>query len=143
MSKKNSTLKNNIGPVVRADGQHTTTSPQEMADILQTQYVKAWSTPSANIHTTEETPVQDKDTLQDKEIRKEDIENAIDNMKTSASSGPNGIGTYILNECKKTISIPLLTLWRKSLDTGEIPEIFKFANVTPIHKGGSKKEPKN
>ena len=28
-------------------------------------------------------------------------------------------------------------MWRKSLDTGEIPLILKTANIVPVHKGGS------
>ena len=34
-------------------------------------------------------------------------------------------------------------MWRKSLDTGEIPLILKTANVVPVHKGGSCGIPKN
>ena len=32
-------------------------------------------------------------------------------------------------------------LLRKSLDEGKIPEIYKLAYVTPIHKGGSRQKP--
>ena len=32
-------------------------------------------------------------------------------------------------------------LLRKSIDEGKIPEIFKMAYITPIHKGGSKQKP--
>ncbi|CAL4059604.1 unnamed protein product [Meganyctiphanes norvegica] len=32
-------------------------------------------------------------------------------------------------------------MMRKSLDEGKIPDIFKLAYVTPIHKGGSKLKP--
>ena len=34
-------------------------------------------------------------------------------------------------------------MWRKSLDTGEIPGILKTAHVIPVHKGGSHGIPKN
>merc|ERR1712175_60266 len=36
---------------------------------------------------------------------------------------------------------PLALLLRKSIDEGKIPEIFKMAYVTPIHKGGSRQKP--
>merc|ERR1711972_584068 len=39
------------------------------------------------------------------------------------------------------ISKPLALLLRKSIDEGKIPEIFKMAYVTPIHKGGSRQKP--
>ena len=45
-AKKKTTISNSIGPLITTDGQSLTTSPQEMANILQSQYVKAWSVPS-------------------------------------------------------------------------------------------------
>ena len=42
---------------------------------------------------------------------------------------------------KNSIKIPLKIILRKSLDEGKIPDIFKLAYVTPIHKGGSKLKP--
>lgn len=38
---------------------------------------------------------------------------------------------------------PLQVLFRKSLDTGELPEAWKTANVTPIFKKGTKGDPAN
>ena len=39
---------------------------------------------------------------------------------------------------------PFLTLlFKKSLDEGSVPEIWKCANVTPIFKAGSKHKPEN
>ena len=34
-------------------------------------------------------------------------------------------------------------IWRRSLDTGEIPQLLKTANIVPIHKGGSMGGPGN
>ena len=34
-------------------------------------------------------------------------------------------------------------LWRKSIDTGVIPEVLKISNITPIYNGGSRQIPKN
>lgn len=70
------------------------------------------------------------------------MEAVIEEMKTSASPGPDGIGTNI-NRMQRYISTPLQILWRKSLDTGEILEILNVANITSIFIRGSKKEPKN
>ena len=32
---------------------------------------------------------------------------------------------------------------RKSIDEGKLPEVFKMAHITPIHKGSSRKKPGN
>ena len=45
--------------------------------------------------------------------------------------------------CKHSLAKPLYLIWRRSLDTGEIPSVLKRANIVPIHKGGSRGEPAN
>lgn len=45
--------------------------------------------------------------------------------------------------CKEELAVPLNILWRKSLDTGIIPDDLKTANVIPIYKGGNRDIPKN
>ena len=51
---------------------------------------------------------------------------------------------YSLKTCEAIIK-PLMIILRKSIDKGEIPQIYKLAHVTPIHKGGkkSKLKPEN
>ena len=44
---------------------------------------------------------------------------------------------------KEYIKLPLKIMLRKSIDEGKIPEVFKLAYVTPLHKGGSKMNPAN
>ena len=77
------------------------------------------------------------------EIEEKDIEDAIDELDENSSAGPDGLPAIFLKKTKKAISKPLAILLRKSLDEGKIPEIFKLAYVTPIHKGGSKQQAEN
>merc|ERR1711874_705255 len=51
--------------------------------------------------------------------------------------------SIILKKCREYLAEPIYLIWRISLDSSEIPEIYKTANVAPIHKGGSKGEAKN
>ena len=41
------------------------------------------------------------------------------------------------------MSLALEIIFQKSLDTGEIPQIFKTAFIIPIHKGDSRALPQN
>ena len=77
--------------------------------------------------------------LHDIEIRRKGIEDAIDELKESSSAGPDGIPVIFLKKTKDVISLPLAIILRKSLDSGEIPDIFKMACITPIHKGRERK----
>ena len=48
-----------------------------------------------------------------------------------------------MKNCRKILSRPLYKIWRKSLDSGEIPPLMKRANIIPVHKGSSLGLPKN
>ncbi len=40
----------------------------------------------------------------------------------------------VLKECKEALNAPLTNIFRKSVDTGHIPRLWKEANMTPIFK---------
>jgi len=79
--------------------------------------------------------------LNDFEFKEEDIKDAIDDLDENSSAGPDGIPAIFLKKTKEVISKPLTIILRRSLDEGRIPDIFKLAYVTPIHKGGSRQKP--
>ena len=61
-------------------------------------------------------------------------------MRTRA--GLDGIPAIFLIKTKEAIAVPLaLILRKKSLDEGKIPDIFKMAYISLVHKGGSKQKP--
>ena len=64
-------------------------------------------------------------------------------LKTFKSPGPGGVHPRVINELADCISIPLSTIFNTSLTTGKLPIEWKQANISPIHKKGSKTLPKN
>ena len=62
---------------------------------------------------------------------------------SSKSAGADGIHPRFIKETAETLTIPVFILFNKSLSEGSLPDIFKKANVTPIHKSGDKSLPKN
>ena len=65
-----------------------------------------------------------------------EIENRIDNLNTSKSSGPYSIPTKLSKMLKNTISVPLTYIINCSFSTGIMPEKLKIARVIPIYKKG-------
>ena len=63
--------------------------------------------------------------------------------KTFKSPGPDGVHPRVINELADCISILLSTIFNTSLTTGKLPIEWKQANISPIHKKGSKKLPQN
>ena len=64
-------------------------------------------------------------------------------MNASKAPGPDGIPSVVLRMCAAQLASPLLSLFRKTIEEGEIPQDWKNAKVVPIHKKGSKTKPGN
>ena len=57
--------------------------------------------------------------------------------------GIDGLDTKLLKEAAPIVSEQLTRMFNFSLRTGQIPNEWKTAKVTPIHKGGDKQDPNN
>lgn len=64
-------------------------------------------------------------------------------LKVSKAFGPDGVHPRVLRELSATLAVPLVLIFKTSLRTGRLPEIWKKASVSAIYKKGSKKEPGN
>ena len=71
------------------------------------------------------------------------VEEKLVKLNIHRASGPDGIHPHVLQKTAKAMSIPLAHIFQQSLDTGEVPEEWRIANVTPIHKKGDRTEPSN
>ena len=56
-------------------------------------------------------------------------------MSASSSAGPDGLPSSFLKECLPELIQPLKIIFRKSLDSGDIPAILKRASKIPVFKG--------
>ena len=72
--------------------------------------------------------------LDDIQFNEQDIIWAINQIPLHSAPGPDKIPSILLKECKKELAPALLTIWRKSLNTGQIPDILKKRSIVPIHK---------
>ena len=64
-------------------------------------------------------------------------------VKPQKAAGPDGIHGMVLKNCAIGLAVPLSKLFYMSYNTGTIPEEWKFANVVPVFKKGSKNDVKN
>ena len=140
-AKKNSKTYTSVGPLLDENNK-LQSDPVAMCNILQNQYKKTFSDPNSG----KKEPVTDRieiPSLKDFTFNEEDIIKAINEIPLNSAPGPDKIPSILLKECKKQIAPALYILWRKSLDTGEIPEILKKQSIIPIHKKDSKATPAN
>ena len=63
--------------------------------------------------------------------------NKLSALKVDKSQGPDGISARIVKECRSSIAKPLYIIFKKSIESRQLPSDFKTANSTPIFKKGS------
>ena len=81
--------------------------------------------------------------ISDIQINADTVKKTIKEINASKAQGPDEIHPRIIKECGETLAEPLSKIFRKSLDEGKLPEIWKMANVTAIHKAGNRNKSEN
>ena len=64
-------------------------------------------------------------------------------LDETLGSGPDEFPSIILKRCREYLAEPIYLILRASLDSLKIADIYKTANVAPIHKASRKGEAKN
>ena len=86
---------------------------------------------------------QEVDKLSEIAISREVVRKEIDRLKKTKSPGLDDIFPRILREGREELVEPIAMIFRKSLDTGVVPRLWRQANVVPIFKKGNKAESSN
>ena len=66
------------------------------------------------------------------------IKKKLDNLNPYKSPGPDELHPRILKELSNELSLPLSLIFSKSFSEGELPQDWKDATITPLHKKGEK-----
>ena len=133
-------MKSRIGPLLNKLTGEMTIDSIEMANILAEQYSSVFSKPSTTPPTIDD---PNQSPINNIAITPHELTEAIEELKNSAASGPDGYPAILLKNCKSSLSHPLTTFWNLSMETGNIPQSLKTSIIPPIHKGGSKSEAAN
>jgi hypothetical protein len=140
-SKRNSKVKSSVGPLKDKDGK-LTSDPKDMADLLQAQSKKVFGDPEQKTDFNPDT-ASEYTGIETIDLHDEDFIAAINLISPNAASGPDKFPIAILKECKNELAKPLHILWKRSLETGEIPSKYLQQTIVPIFKKGSKGDPAN
>ena len=143
LAREKKQVRSRIGPLQDKLG-NLQADPESMANLLQDQYTSVFSKPS-KLPNSEDLPETDTSTpILDKiTISLDDITKELNNISVHSATGPDKISPKILKECKDQLAEPLLKLWQRSLETGQIPKILKQQTIVPIFKKGSRGNPEN
>ena len=76
-------------------------------------------------------------------IRNNEIVSLVRNLNPNKASGSDGISGQMLLLCDDSVGVPLKIIFENILFTSSYPDMWKLANVTPVHKKGDKQLTKN
>ena len=76
--------------------------------------------------------------LQNAIFTENDVCEKLKRLKEDKACGPDGIHPKLLKECADIIAKPLYLIFSKLLESGIVPTDWKLANISPIHKKGSR-----
>ncbi|KFW64420.1 hypothetical protein AS28_10093, partial [Pygoscelis adeliae] len=76
-------------------------------------------------------------------IQEEAVNDLLRHLDTHKSMGPDGIHPRVLRELAEELAKWLSIIYQQSWLTGEVPDDWRLANVTPIYKKGRKEDPGN
>ncbi|KFO57589.1 RNA-directed DNA polymerase from mobile element jockey, partial [Corvus brachyrhynchos] len=73
----------------------------------------------------------------------EAVRDLLRHLDPHKSMGPDGIPPRVMRELADELTKMLSIIYHQSWLTGEVPDDWKLASVTPIHKKGWKEDPEN
>ena len=81
--------------------------------------------------------------VEDKLFSEDEVFTILSLIDPSKARGPDYIPGRLFKEGAPWLSEPLVALFNQSLQSGQLASDWTCANVTPVYKKGSKRDPKN
>ncbi|KFV74587.1 hypothetical protein N308_00053, partial [Struthio camelus australis] len=76
-------------------------------------------------------------------VEEDRVRDHLSKLDIHKSTGPDGMHPQVLRELADVMARPLSILLERSWRSGEVPEDWKKASVTPVFQKGKKEEPGN
>ncbi|KAK3766526.1 hypothetical protein RRG08_056456 [Elysia crispata] len=136
------------GPIV-LEKEGTTVTGKEAANVFIKQYAGVSDIEinkdrrrqvNLDILELKEAPHGLKDTEMDRKFTNEELEQALRELKMKKSPGPDQVTNEMLVNLGNEMKRKLLQLFNTSWRSGRIPQAWKEATMTPIHKQGKSKD---
>lgn len=137
---KNFTTSSSIPPLVDGNG-NTIINSSEKANLLASKFSSNSilndfnRTPPIISHVTSH--------MKDIYFRGRAVTKVLLDLNVNKAAGPDGIPPKVLKMCAQGLTKPLRRLFYYSYSSGIFPTSWKFANVQPVPKKGSRSDPSN
>ena len=78
--------------------------------------------------------------LQEIQVGVEEVKEQRGNLREDKAPGPDNMHSRVLMEVAEQVSEMLMDIFKSSLESGQVPEDWRVANVTTLFKKGSREE---
>lgn len=119
------------------------TDRKRIANILNQQFASVFAKEDRIGDLPNLTPTRLDSDLTDIHVNSRMVIEKLEKLDGFKSMGFDKVSPYVLKKCSTSVAIPLMLVFRKSLAEGCVPNVWKLANVTPLHKKGSKLDKEN
>ena len=126
---------------LKVDGK-SVSNPRDKANELNKQFESVFTRegPLNNDLLPDQSPHP---TMSDIDITEPGVRKMLEKLNVHKAQGPDEIGPQILKNLASTIAPILTVIYRRSYETGRIPEDWRMANVVPAYKKGKNSLPSN
>ena len=120
----------------------TTKGDKEKAEVLAEFFTSVFTNePDGELPHIDRVPVQKP--FIDKDMTTSEILKILKELNQNKSAGPDELHPKSLHELRNSISKPLEIIFNASLQSGQVPNLWKLGNVVAIFKKGDKSDPGN
>jgi len=77
------------------------------------------------------------------QITEQDIASRLSKLDPHKAPGNDGVHPHVLSKSPAACAVPLALIFERSLKSGQIPDGWRVANITALHKKGSRLDPCN
>ena len=109
----------------------------KLANILNNQFQSVFTTETC-VPQDLLPPTSPYPSMPEIEIFEAGVLKLLQNLKIHKASGPDQIRPRVLKELSTKIAPALTAIYKRSYQTGEVPEDWKTAHVTPVFKNGKR-----
>lgn len=136
--------KDKVGPLIDADG-HVITDDKIAASQLNSFFTSVFT--NENIEDMPK-PQQffqkhSSQQLNDLLLDERKVSESLAHLRPNKAPGDDKILTNVMKELANEAAVPLMRIFQSSLDSAEVPDDWRNANVTPLFKKGKKSLPSN